>query len=475
MRLLNAAMLVISEFYVNVPPYAILSHTWGEDEVTFTDMVADTKPVAKYGYRKIIRCCEQAISDGLEFVWIDACCIDKRSSAELSEAINSMFSWYEQATICYVYLRDFERTGDNQSHDWILSASQVADFKKSRWFTRGWTLQELLAPALVVFYDADWVEIGTRDELRDVVAEVTKIAPQVYLAGWRHEFSVAQKMSWASGRLTTRVEDQAYCLLGIFGVNMPLLYGEGDKAFMRLQEEIMRTSDDQSIFAWRRLPEDWGSLKHVIWDKKIGLIAPTPALFLDSGLIIRCESDAVPAYHTSNKGLEMSLPILSAKHALPLVPGQNEQFACELRVRRTLSPTDRIAVLNCRFSWIPNSRLAIFGTSNTCGDLLPRPPLSRPCLRPGPGHPRSWRAASHCLSNPLLLRTLVPQSEEKAPNSQISSKITVQLHLSQGHSGPSSGINKQPVRSRYLGRQDRSFSARRISAYSSAMTKPHLH
>ncbi|KAL2681119.1 hypothetical protein Neosp_008723 [[Neocosmospora] mangrovei] len=224
--------------------------------------------VKKRGYVKIEKAASQAQEDGLDFVWIDTCCIDKTSSAELSEAINSMMSWYEKSERCYAYLADVQ---SGVSEDELQ-----ASFANSSWFTRGWTLQELLAPAYLVFYSSDWSMIGTRNDWADRVSRITRIdrrflsdlqitvddyigfltSPNTHkiqiprLKTRLMEASVAERMSWASRRETTRVEDKAYCLMGIFDVNMPLLYGEGDKAFFRLQQEIMKTSDDQSILAW---------------------------------------------------------------------------------------------------------------------------------------------------------------------------------------------------------------------------------
>jgi hypothetical protein len=195
----------------------------------------------KIGYQKIKDCCEQARSDGYHYVWIDTCCIDKKSSSELSEATNRMYSYYKDADICYAYLCDVLYDGGFPD----------VDFAMSRWFTRGWTLQELVAPKDVVFFDQEWTEIGTRASLKDELERITTISklvleePDAVFSA-----SVAQRMSWASRRETTREEDIAYCLLGIFNVHMPLLYGEGNKAFMRLQLELLALSNEQTIFAW---------------------------------------------------------------------------------------------------------------------------------------------------------------------------------------------------------------------------------
>jgi hypothetical protein len=173
--------------------------------------------------------------------WIDTCCIDKSSSAELSEAINSMFKWYNDAEVCYAFLSDVN--ADEDPNAWPSS------FRNSRWFTRGWTLQELIAPGVVYFYGAGWKQIGSRDTLLNLVVEITKISPAYFTTGDLSQFSAAQKMSWAANRNTTRLEDEAYCLLGLFDINMPLLYGEGKRAFQRLQEEILRQSEDDSLFS----------------------------------------------------------------------------------------------------------------------------------------------------------------------------------------------------------------------------------
>ena len=239
MRLLHPATFRFEEFFdSNVPRYAILSHRWGDGEVTFQDFDIG-KEQTRSGFIKIKSCCSLAQSRGFEWIWIDTCCINKKSSAELSEAINSMFRWYAEAGECYAYLSDVRGNEDLDS---------PAGFKQSRWFTRGWTLQELLAPSSVIFYDVQWTRIGCKKELFGEISEVTGIGVQ-YLHDMR-EASVATKMSWISKRQTSRSEDMAYCLLGLFDVNMPLLYGEGRKAFLRLELEIIKKSNDDSIFAW---------------------------------------------------------------------------------------------------------------------------------------------------------------------------------------------------------------------------------
>ncbi|KAK0658509.1 putative vegetative incompatibility protein HET-E-1 [Cercophora samala] len=285
MRLINTTTLRLESPWAT-PIYAILSHTWGEDEVLFADICDDEKPlpVQKKGFLKVHHSCERARQDGYKYIWIDTCCIDKTSSAELSEAINSMFRWYHRADRCYAYLSDINVPGQ-----------PLVEFQNSRWFTRGWTLQELIAPRDLRFYDNQWVFLGSRQLLRgtpladiselsdlaDTISKVTGIPVEILrwfspksdsplvrrrsrragldkyesthaLDKQLRACSVGQIMSWAAYRFTTRKEDEAYSLLGLFGVNMPMLYGEGRRAFHRLQQEILKTSNDQSILAFER-------------------------------------------------------------------------------------------------------------------------------------------------------------------------------------------------------------------------------
>jgi hypothetical protein len=240
MRLLkrnDAGELVLVEFYGNqTPPYAILSHTWGPncDEVTFRDIV-DGTGTSKAGYTKIQFCEEQATRDGIYHFWVDTCAIDKSSSAELTEAINSMFRWYREATKCYVYLSDVLMDDFNRS--------DYSALRSSRWFTRGWTLQELIAPVSLEFFSAEGMLLGDKRSLELLVHEITGIAIGALRGAPLSNFSVSERMLWARQRQTTRKEDEAYSLLGIFGIHIPLIYGEGDKAFFRLQEEIEKRSD----------------------------------------------------------------------------------------------------------------------------------------------------------------------------------------------------------------------------------------
>jgi len=232
----------------DIPPYAILSHTWGADdeEVTFKDLVEGTGK-SKTGYNKIRFCGQQAAIDGLQFFWVDTCCIDKSSSAELSEAINSMFRWYRDAAKCYVYLSDVSIPTFDKN-DKVSPFLWDSAFRKSRWFTRGWTLQELIAPASVEFFSMQGDRLGDKNSLEQQVHEITGIAFQALQRSPLSEFSIIERMSWAQNRRTKREEDRAYSLLGIFDIHMPLIYGEGEKkAFNRVNEEINKSSKNKSL------------------------------------------------------------------------------------------------------------------------------------------------------------------------------------------------------------------------------------
>ncbi|CAH0046319.1 unnamed protein product [Clonostachys solani] len=289
MRLISTSTYTLREFRDGeIPRHAILSHVWGEEEVTLQDVVG-SHATGKQGYDKLQGCCSVAAANGFEYAWIDSVCIDKTSSAELSEAINSMYYWYEEADVCYAYLADVTATYEMAS---------------SKWFTRGWTLQELIAPRSMIFYDKDWQVLGTKEELGEIISACTRI-PRSILSGEGDLMSqsIAQRMSWASQRKTTRIEDRAYSLLGIFGINMSLIYGERENAFIRLQEEIMRISDDQTIFAWRSR------------DHRGGLLATSPDAFSDGMNIVRFDKDdTVDEPPTSNsQGIHLHVNFLGVK------------------------------------------------------------------------------------------------------------------------------------------------------------------
>ncbi|THV01464.1 HET-domain-containing protein [Dendrothele bispora CBS 962.96] len=306
----------VEEFLVDIPKYAILSHTWEKDEVTLRDiqdlheakgkaeleaegpkkqaeLLKAEKIQRKAGWLKIEKACEYVRQYKFKWIWIDTCCIDKSSSAELSEALNSMFKYYEEAHVCVVYLSDVSIE---------KNVMGLEELKKSRWFTRGWTLQELIAPRYMVFLDKNWDKIDTRFGIRHIMSEVTSIPVEVFEEGSLDGYSIAQKMSWAASRKTTREEDMAYCLMGLFGVNMPPIYGEGGaKAFIRLQQEIIRYSDDRSIFAW------------VARDRRDrGMFARSPSEFASSSRVGVSVSDGLgdkSSFSFGNNGLHIHLPL----------------------------------------------------------------------------------------------------------------------------------------------------------------------
>lgn len=307
--------------------YAILSHRWAEEEVTF-DEIHLPEAKSKQGYRKIEHTCVQAVNDGYDYVWIDTCCIDKRSSAELSEAINSMFRWYRNAQVCYVYLIDFDV--ENES-----------SFRNSAWWSRGWTLQELIAPETVKFYDQSWKYYGNKAELIIRIHDITKIDFRVLRDRTQlFKTSVAKRMSWAAHRTTSRGDDQAYALMGLFNVNMPLLYGEGAvKAFYRLQEEIIRTSAiaDHSILAWMT----WEGAPHLLAVSSYSgysgsaayqnLLAPSPHGFRHAHDIISWDVPQAEEFTLTSRGLRMTV-----SEQIESLPFQDGKRFC--------------AMLNCRYS-----------------------------------------------------------------------------------------------------------------------------
>ncbi len=282
--------------------------------------------------------------DGVRYIWIDTCCIDKSSSAELSEAINSMYRWYEESVVCYAYLEDveegfddaYENPNEDTNNDSIVNDNDplISDndsiksidgnvkktIGKSRWFTRGWTLQELIAPRRIFFFGKDWLFLGEKyrrsshpkRSLLKLLSSITTI-PEAVLANpsQRTSCSVAKKMSWAARRKTTREEDMAYSLLGIFEVNMPLLYGEGTRAFRRLQEEIIKETDDQSLFAWGFKQRNHSPylFDELVFDPE--LLAPNPSVFAMSAKIVPFPSapNRQP-YTMTNKGLRIDLRLL---------------------------------------------------------------------------------------------------------------------------------------------------------------------
>lgn len=328
MRLLNTRTLQLEEFGGDgdgsIPPYSILSHRWGREEVDFQDMRSERRHQLE-GFKKLSRYCALSLEEGYGYGWMDTCCIDKSSSAELSEAINSMFRWYQDASICYAYLGDVTAPRGTDP-----TSSSDSSFEHSQWFKRGWTLQELIAPDSVVFLNSEWEEIGTRTTLGPLLHSITGIHDELFkpsirrshgLSALLRRYSIAQKLSWASRRTTTRVEDEAYCLMGLLDVNMPLLYGEGKKAFMRLQKLVMDQSDDASIFVWHSptttRTTDAPSRESLV----TGLFADSPLCFIHSQDVKSIHTSRSPAegpttvhcYEVSKTAVIMRVPILEGE------------------------------------------------------------------------------------------------------------------------------------------------------------------
>ncbi|KAM0437891.1 hypothetical protein ACHAPT_002256 [Fusarium lateritium] len=305
MRLLNTKKVCIAEVHgVNIPAYSILSHTWSDEEIILQDVQSSSAYGSpwpdvteqsfysqgvskKKAFSKILQSVNLAARDGYQSIWIDTCCIDKTSSAELSEAINSMYQWYAKADICYAYLAD---VAPARAED---PSATRSSFRQSRWFTRGWTLQELIASRQVEFFASDWSYLGSKNgdlEFTRLLNQITGIQLDVLTGQLSpQEVSLASRMHWAAHRQTTRMEDIAYCLLGIFDVNMPLLYGEGKRSFIRLQEAILSKEDDQSLFAWHSEPlavnegdQTWQMDSSSGFS---GLLADSPASFWDNSEI----------------------------------------------------------------------------------------------------------------------------------------------------------------------------------------------
>ncbi|PIA97863.1 Vegetative incompatibility protein HET-E-1 [Cercospora beticola] len=336
MRLINTTSLQFRDFLGSeIPKYAILSHVWSDSEVSYEEFTAGRKQDG-YGYQKIAKTCDFARETyKLEWAWVDTCCIDKRSSAELSEAINSMFAWYSNSAVCLVFLPDVHELPEHEPNHVVqlkdhykpsptrkssfedvrdtfmrlkvhtdeasfvrsgeLVPFAVEEFLASKWFTRGWTLQELIAPYAIDFYNTSFQRIGNCNKSTSVnpqsreikglslhllVQEATRISLENLLVGRRTLPCIAQRMSWASKRTTTRPEDMAYCLLGLFGVNMPLLYGEGgEKAFERLQLEILSRGTDQSLFMWKPDASQYYRQENFFRHNGFSLLASGPAAF----------------------------------------------------------------------------------------------------------------------------------------------------------------------------------------------------
>jgi hypothetical protein len=303
MRLINCTTQALEEVdEASIPPYAILSHRWesNKHQVLYQDFNNGEANTRQRDWAKIRATCKVAREGGLNYVWIDTCCFDKNSSAETSESINSMFRWYGNSKVCYAFLFDF----DSQGPDALSSLGN------SEWFYRGWTLQELVAPKRMQFFDCTWVYFGTRKELTPQIAAVTGIDEEILHSEdpgtLLPRIPIAKRMSWASNRQTSRVEDKAYSLLGLFSVNIPMLYGEGERAFIRLQEEILKQTTDLTLFAWKATPRT--VLSSTSGSRIRGILAHSPSEFADAGhLVLQNDNILNPEFTMTNKGLRIEI------------------------------------------------------------------------------------------------------------------------------------------------------------------------
>ncbi|KAI5369236.1 putative heterokaryon incompatibility [Septoria linicola] len=359
-----------------LPKYAILSHVWlaAEEEVTYQDVKLDIMKLRKReGWAKLDYTRKHAQQDGYQYCWIDTCCIDKSSSAELTEAINSMYRWYSVAETCYVYLADMpsRRRAEifvQESEEEIqifrsepFTGSIDLNFREQRglmlglvdpattsalneeehawdwealgrciWFTRGWTLQEMIAPLNVEFYSASWGHIGP------LAALVTRLA------------DMTERMSWASSRVTTKIEDQAYSPLGIFDLNLPIIYGEGAKAFQRLQTEIIRAYSDQTIFAWLALASSGEDVLAIDFagppppkQKFLKLLAESPGAFKGCSRVVSVQRESDDPGTSRNHDLTDNGVRFN-------IPSRSRQYFAAEEGNSSYYPKSMIVALQCR-------------------------------------------------------------------------------------------------------------------------------
>jgi hypothetical protein len=254
MRLLHLNALgrpVLTDFCgKTIPSYAILSHRWSDSEILIEDISNETYEEKEEGYRKLRFCANQAAQDNLQYFWIDTCCIDLWNHNERSKAINSMFQWYENSARCYVFLSDVSiptMTEPIQCSDWDTL------FRRSEWFTRGWTLQELIAPFSVEFFSRQGHPIGDKASLNQLIHEITSIPIAALGNCPLDQFTTSERRRWSENRKTKEEEDIVYCLLGILGISIPTTYGEGkENARSRLQAGLEEASNAPSIIPFSR-------------------------------------------------------------------------------------------------------------------------------------------------------------------------------------------------------------------------------
>ncbi|KAK7965197.1 hypothetical protein PG988_010201 [Apiospora saccharicola] len=286
MRLIDCETLELKEFNeIDVPEYVILSHTWGSEEVSFEEMTSPAKGRhrAKEGFHKISLFASVAARHDFRYIWVDTCCIRKDSSSELSEAINSMYTWYKNARRCYVYLNDVDSDSEEE-------------FKRCRWLSRGWTLQELIAPEDVFFYSKHGEMLFAKEHRLGELSALTGIS---------QEHCVENEMGGKEGN----DEARGYGLLFAWDTRCQYadaLWRGGQKAFIRLQEEVMKRSDDQSLFLWKKKEESYTTY--------LGLLAPSPREFVDSPDVVFAENffEDRP-YSSTNKGISIRLDLVPSR------------------------------------------------------------------------------------------------------------------------------------------------------------------
>ncbi|TFK82688.1 hypothetical protein K466DRAFT_556185 [Polyporus arcularius HHB13444] len=371
------AIDIISVSSATEEPYAILSHVWddllGED--TFQDihdLRKDIRQETTHGgdrtsssawqdprFRKKTRdFCAFAHAQGDRYVWMDTCCINRSDTAELSDAINAMYEWYSQADVCYAFLWDVTSMEDPRM--------KLSMFRRAQWFTRSWTLQELIAPRNVVFLSKRWEVIGTKESLVDLVEEITTIPADILLhRAPLDSISVARRMSWAAPRRATLVEDEAYSLMGLFGVSIPAIYGVGRQAFIRLQQQIFARTPDHSIFAWGGILE-WEYITHARWELPAVRTQkrPEPQLFAGSPVEFGRSSSTVSAI-----GVETLAERVGVLEGSALAPGTASLTLTDVGVRAGL-PLLRFSVHERRTGYSRLYYLGILACEDEAGRLL---------------------------------------------------------------------------------------------------------
>ncbi|PON27190.1 hypothetical protein TGAM01_v204139 [Trichoderma gamsii] len=352
MRLINTRTLKLHQFHGKPPPYAILSHTWGQEEVSFQDFHSPDLREKLAGFSKIRDTCKKAYSHGLDYAWVDTCCIDKSNSTELSEAINSMFKWYKNSAIAYAFLEDYPSPKIEKP---ALTTAAVG-FGHSRWFTRGWTLQELIAPPRLEFYNKSWEKIAEKTAVAKQLAVVTGVDAFVLDgSGPLQQVSVGRRLSWAANRETTRAEDLAYSLFGLFDVYMPLIYGEGGRAFLRLQEHILQQSDDHTIFAWRAATPSKDP------DMAYGLFAKSPRDF--HNFVDKSYRRGLPEYKIQS-GVDRLVCVWGSKVPQDPITMSNKGIHITSLIKSLRQPWASgdlvILLLNCCFDANPSATAGIY-------------------------------------------------------------------------------------------------------------------